>query len=70
MEVQQICVRCSKKVPNGILHNKMCKRCADVVEFGYPSFPSYKLEDAKNEKVLETAQNWKLIQKWGNEEWK
>lgn len=25
--------------------NKVCKACGDVIEFGYPSFPAYLLEE-------------------------
>lgn len=39
------CSRCNNKVEKTELINHLCKRCQDVLEFGYHSFPAYRLEE-------------------------
>ncbi|GED17895.1 hypothetical protein D1872_245940 [compost metagenome] len=39
------CSRCNKEVIKMSLVKGMCYRCCDIIEFGYPSFPAYKLEE-------------------------
>lgn len=40
------CPLCSKLLKNGKERSEevICDNCADVLEFGYPSFPAYALE--------------------------
>lgn len=52
MKEKKICSRCNKEIIEVDEENKICKRYQDVVEFGYPSFPPYRL---KEEKVLVKA---------------
>jgi hypothetical protein len=39
------CSRCNYKVERTELANHLCKRCQDILEFGYQSFPAYRLEE-------------------------
>jgi hypothetical protein len=41
------CSRCNKKAEKAELVNRLCKRCQDVLEFGYQSFPAYRLGEKK-----------------------
>lgn len=42
----ECCPLCSDSVEGNraIAHQEICDECADVLEFGYPSFPAYSLE--------------------------
>jgi hypothetical protein len=39
------CSRCNNGVDKIELTNQLCKRCQDILEFGYQSFPAYALEE-------------------------
>lgn len=43
MQEKQICQRCHREMTE----ETICGRCQDVLEFGYPSFPFYELEEHK-----------------------
>jgi hypothetical protein len=45
MNTKVNCERCNKQVPKIEIANKLCSRCQDILEFGYQSFPSYKLAE-------------------------
>jgi hypothetical protein len=47
MKEQPVCARCNKQVKMVNKEHNLCDRCQDVIEFGYPSFPPYKLEEEK-----------------------
>jgi hypothetical protein len=49
MESFQVCLRCNKEVGEIGLMKKLCYRCHDILEFGYPSFTSYQLKENHNE---------------------
>ncbi|GEN34361.1 hypothetical protein ADA01nite_18210 [Aneurinibacillus danicus] len=49
MKESQTCQRCHKKITEEDKDKVLCNRCKDVLEFGYPSFPSYPLEEYKTD---------------------
>ena len=45
MESIQLCPCCEKEVMELDDSGKVCDLCGDIIEFGYPSFPAYLLEE-------------------------
>lgn len=39
----QVCALCGKETVDSAGESNLCRTCRDIVEFGYPSFPAYKL---------------------------
>jgi hypothetical protein len=65
MKEASFCQRCYKKIQELAKENVLCNRCEDILEFGYPSFPSYRLEEYKttieNEaKVVEQQKQYRV----------
>lgn len=50
MNSKQVCQRCHRELKEqetstSERENTLCHRCQDMLEFGYPSFPFYKLSE-------------------------
>lgn len=45
METARICTICYREETSMDNHKKICTVCADIMEFGYVSFPAYRLEE-------------------------
>ncbi len=41
----KVCPLCNQEPEELRLHNGICEACSDLLEFGYPSFPAYILEE-------------------------
>jgi phage FluMu protein Com len=50
MKESNTCQRCNKTITETDKDKHLCNRCKDVLEFGYPSFPSYQLEEYQTNK--------------------
>lgn len=45
---KDLCTFCNvNKIASKEMSNSICSQCLDTIEFGYPSFAAYKLEDIK-----------------------
>jgi phage FluMu protein Com len=61
--MEQRCPRCNKTVKEFGTETSVCDRCRDVVEFGYPSFEAYQLEDSQNgdnPQRMDISEGWLL----------
>jgi hypothetical protein len=45
LEEAHTCQRCHRELTENEKSETLCCRCQDVLEFGYPSFPFYQLEE-------------------------
>jgi DNA-directed RNA polymerase subunit M/transcription elongation factor TFIIS len=61
--MEQKCPRCNQLIKNFDSGKKVCDRCRDVMEFGYPSFAAYRIEDDQEQeptKRMEISEGWTL----------
>lgn len=61
--MEQRCPRCNTPIINYDEEKNVCALCRDVLEFGYPEFEAYQLEDSQSEEQphrMDMSEGWVL----------
>jgi phage FluMu protein Com len=61
IKLEPRCPRCDTLILDYDAEKNVCARCKDVLEFGYPAFEAYPLEDSDD---LEQPQRMDMSEGW------
>lgn len=57
------CPRCHRHLSKSYFVKELCSRCHDILEFGYPSFTAFKLDEPYNKNQsqrMDLSEGWIL----------
>ncbi|XEC94780.1 hypothetical protein AB6A23_26430 [Paenibacillus tarimensis] len=52
LKIRSICKLCSQEALRDSDEGELCQSCADILEFGYVSFPAYELTGGEEKHYL------------------